>query len=239
MDKIQKQILELVRKASVPDPVHYADYAVEELAMETLNNFIKDCSYCGECCGGTKSFVGGNPHGAIMIIGDRVLRSQTDKDTVFPLSDTPEGQMMNEVLDELHVNKNQLIWMNVVNCFTHKKLNDEILERSPTSAEIENCQTYIDYAIDAFKPLYILTLGNIALNVFKSGVIKKDRGEWFVLRDKIPVMPTYSPSYLRQMEEIKDEFAEDYKKEFFEDIQELFSLAMDDHPDSDIIFKVK
>lgn len=237
MDEIQEQILDLVRKADVPDPVHYVDYAVEVLAMETLNSFIRDCSYCPECCRGTKSLVGGNPHGAVMIIGDKVLRSQVGKDAVLPLAGTPEQAMIDEVLEELHVNPEQLIWMNVVNCFTHKKLGDEVLERSPTSMEIENCQTYVDYAIDAFKPLYIITLGNIALNVFKSGVIKKDRGEWFVIRDKIPVMPTYSPSYLIQMEEIKDEFIADYKKEFREDIREVFALAMEDHPDSDIILK--
>lgn len=237
MDDIQKQILELARKADVPDPIHYVDYAVEELAMETLNRFIKTCDYCEGCSKGTKSIVGGNPHAAIMVIGECVLQGQKDNDFVRPFENTAEADLIQDVLDEFNVNPEQLLWMNVVNCFTHKVVNGKKLKRAPKTSERENCQTYIDYAIDAFKPLYILVLGNIAMNVFKSGVVGKEHGEWFAVRDTIPAIATYSPTYIRQMEENGNEFAKDYKYEFREDIKHLLLDVQDQYPDSDILLK--
>lgn len=239
MEEIQKQILELARKADVPDPIHYVDYAVEELVKETLNHFIKTCDYCEGCCGGTKSLVGGNPHAAIMIIGEYVLESQNEKDFVIPYEGTPEGKMLQGIFDELHVNPEQLLWMNVVNCFTHKTINGRQLKRAPTTAEQENCQTYIDYAIDSFKPLYILVLGNIAMNVFKSGVVGKERGKWFMVRDHIPTMATYSPVTIQQMRKSGDEFAEDFYQEFRDDIRAVFLDAKKEYPDSDILLNPK
>lgn len=237
MDEIQKQIMELVKKADVPDPVHYVDYAVEELAKEKLNNFIKTCDYCPECKAGTKSLVTGNPHAAVLIIGEYVLESQTQEDFVAPYGGTEEGELIKEVLDELHVNPKQLLWMNVVNCFTHKEINGKILKRAPKTAERENCQTYIDYAIDAFKPLYILLLGNIAMNVFQTGVIGKERGNWFAIRDNIAAMPTYSPTTIIQMEKDGNELASMFKEDFRKDIKTLFMDIQQEYPDSDVLLE--
>lgn len=237
MEDIQKQILELVRKADVPDPIHYVDYAVEELAKETLNNFIKTCDYCEDCCGGTKSLVAGNPHAAIMIIGEYVLQSQSDKEYVKPYEGTTEGVILQEIFEEFHVNPQQLLWMNVVNCFTHKAINGKKLKRAPKTSERENCQTYIDYAIDSFKPLYIIVLGNIAMNVFKNGVVGKERGEWFMIRDKIPAMATYSPVTVQQMIDNDDEFAEDFYEDFRNDIKTVLLDAQKEYPDSDILLE--
>jgi uracil-DNA glycosylase family 4 len=235
MDDIQKQILELARKTNVPDPVHYVDYAVEELAKDKINEIIKTCDCCEECCGGTKSIVGGNPHGSILMIGEYVLEEQNGSEAVIPFEGTPEGQMIHSVLNSLHVNEEQLIWMNVVNCYTHKVVNGKSLKRAPKTSEQETCQLYIDYAINSFKPLYIVLLGNIAMNVFKKGVVKQERGKWFYIRDSIKAMPTYSPTYIRQMEEIGDEFVEDYRKEFQEDLSKVFKEAQKEYPESDIL----
>lgn len=235
MDDIQKQILELARKANVPDPVHYVDYAVEELAKDKINEIIKTCDCCEECCHGTKSIVSGNPHGSILMIGEYVLEEQNGAEAVIPFEGTPEGQMIHSVLNSLHVNEEQLIWMNVVNCYTHKVVNGKSLKRAPKTSEQETCQLYIDYAINSFKPLYIVLLGNIAMNVFKKGVVKQERGKWFCIRDSIKAMPTYSPTYIRQMEEIGDEFVEDYRKEFQEDLSKVFKEAQKEYPESDIL----
>ena len=237
MDDIQKQILELVKKADVPDPVHYVDYAVEELAMGTLNNFIKTCDYCEGCSGGTKSLVAGNPHAAVMIIGEYVLQSQCEEEYVTPYEGAAEGDLLQDVLDELHVNPKQLLWMNVVNCFTHKTVNGKKLKRAPKTSERENCQTYIDYAIDAFKPLYIIMLGNIAMNVFKSGVVGKERGEFFMVRDQIPAMPTHSPATIQQMIENENELAEDLYEDLKEDIKKVFLDIQENYPDSDVLLE--
>lgn len=237
MDELQKQIMELVRKADQPDPVHYVDYAVEELAMEKLNDFIVSCDYCEECSRGTKSLVGGNPHGAIMIIGENVLDTQIDKKTIMPFDGTVEGNMLHHLLDEFHVNKEQLLWMNVVNCFTCMSVNGKKLKRAPKTAEIDNCKLYLDYAIDAFKPLYIIVLGNIAFNVFRKGVVAKERGEWFMIRDNIPAMATYSPTTLFQLEDAKADFIEEYKEDFRSDIKKVFLDAQEMFPDSDILLE--
>ena len=237
MEDIQKQIMELVKKADVPDPVHYVDYAVEELAKEKLNNFIRTCDYCEECRAGTKSLVAGNPHAAVMIIGEYVLESQTGADFVTPYEGTEEGELVKSILDELHVNPKQLLWMNVVNCFTHKEVNGKILKRAPKTAERENCQVYIDYAIDAFKPLYILLLGNIAMNVFQSGTIGRDRGNWFAIRDNIAAMPTYSPTTIIQMQKDDNEFATMFLDDFKKDIKTLFLDIQEQHPDSDVLLE--
>ena len=135
------------------------------------------------------------------------------------------------------MNPKQLLWMNVVNCFTHKEINGKILKRAPKTAERENCQTYIDYAIDAFKPLYILLLGNIAMNVFQTGVIGKERGNWFAIRDNIAAMPTYSPTTIIQMEKDGNELASMFKEDFRKDIKTLFLDIQQEYPDSDVLLE--
>lgn len=235
MDKTQEKIMELVQQAAPMDPIHYVDYAVEGLAMEALNSGIKSCNACEECHEGPRSIISGNPHGAILVVGEYILESQFRENVpeVKPFDRTAEGNLLLETFEELGVNQKQLIFMNVVNCFTHAKVGNEICKRAPKTSEISNCQCFVDYAINSFKPLSILVLGNIALNVFKKGVIAKDRGTWFNIRERIPSLATYSPTTVLQIKD--EELKEMYTSGFKADIKEFFDRIMEAFPDSDIV----
>src|SRR6185503_11433493 len=73
--------------------------------------------------------------------------------------------------------------------------------RTPTEAEIQICQPYILRAIEICGPKFILCLGGQSAQRLsgKSEGLLALRGKWFELKTakkKIPVLPSFHPSYL-------------------------------------------
>ena len=70
--------------------------------------------------------------------------------------------------------------------------------RRPEPDEVETCIPYLHEQIARIEPKVIVALGNTAVAALlgtKLGITKV-RGSWKLYRGKIPVMPTYHPSYL-------------------------------------------
>lgn len=230
----EDKILQLVQEADPSNPMSYVEDIVKPLARKKLDGYISTCGDC-DTCRGTKSLTYGNHNAAVMIIGESVLEEQCGEKEVFPLQGAPEWEMMQKIVSAYNINPEQLFWMNAVNCYTFKEVNGKKLKRTPCSAETAGCKIFLDYAIDVVKPNYIILLGNIALNAFEENSISKCRGEWTAIKG-IPTMPTYSPTYLRQLEDVKEEdIVQEYKADFCYDIKQVFLRAQREFPESDIL----
>lgn len=232
----EEQILALVKEANPANPVDYVQRIVKHLAREKLDSYIVGCNDC-ETCRGTKSITNGNINAAIMIIGESVMESQANNETVYPFEDTEEMALLDKLFDAYHVNRDELFWINAVNCFTYKEVNNKQLKRAPSKTEVENCRVFLEYAIDVIKPVAIILLGNVALNMFHKNAITQARGQWIDVRG-IPAMPTYHPSYLLHLEGKKDpELIEIDKGDFCEDVLQVLLRIQKEFPDNNVLLE--
>lgn len=70
--------------------------------------------------------------------------------------------------------------------------------RRPEPSETDACIPYLHEQLAVLDPKVIVLLGNTAVGSLlgtKLGITKV-RGQWKLYKGKIPVMPTYHPSYL-------------------------------------------
>lgn len=232
----EEKILELVKEANPDNPVAYVQNIVKPLAREKLDNYISNCQDCGVCAG-PKSLTFGSVNSSIMIIGESVIESQVgNAEYVYPFEGTKEAEMLGKLFDYYHVNRDELFFINAVNCFTHKEVNGNKIKRAPSKTEVTNCRVFLEYAIQTVKPVVIIILGNIALNMFYKEPIKEARGKWMDIMG-IPAVPTYHPSYLLLQEKQNQECVEGYKIDFCEDVRLVLQYIQDNFPDNNILLE--
>lgn len=100
------------------------------------------------------------------------------------------GQLLTRILNKLGINREKVYITNIIKC---RPPNN----RDPLKKEITACSEIIEMEIAVINPKVIITLGSTALNFIKGdSSIIRDRGKWIVYRNKIPVMPTFHPSYI-------------------------------------------
>ncbi|MDB4946467.1 MAG: Uracil-DNA glycosylase, family 4 [Labilithrix sp.] len=89
--------------------------------------------------------------------------------------------------------------------------------RKPEPAEIETCMPYLHEQLETLEPKVIVALGNTAVGALLGTTlgITKMRGQWKLYRGKVPVMPTFHPSYLLRPSAQQFEA----KKQAWEDLQ--------------------
>jgi uracil-DNA glycosylase family 4 len=136
-------------------------------------------------------FANGDPQAVVMIIGDVPGRDEDIEGKVFA------GQ--NLVLLEKMLGA---IGLSVASASTFNFIPWRPPgNRTPTDAEMQLCQPYIMRAIELCRPKFILCLGGHPAQRLsgKSDGLLSMRGKWFDLAigpTKIPVLPSFHPSYL-------------------------------------------
>lgn len=234
MGKTEDSILDLVKQADPDNPVEYVTDIVRPLAVDKVKQTILSCKDCPCAQYGMHSIPYGDAKKAsILVIGDSILEQQKNlgKTEIIPFEGTEEGEMLDKVWAAYHVKKDALFFMNAVNCYTADTVEDRILHRIPDTEEEKCCKNYLYYVIQSLQPLYIILLGNVVLNIFKKAKMEEERGKWMDVMG-IPAMPTYSPTYLRTIAELKDaDIVEEYKADFSEDLYQVFHRVMEDFPD--------
>ncbi|MDZ4815169.1 MAG: uracil-DNA glycosylase, partial [Verrucomicrobiota bacterium] len=107
------------------------------------------------------------------------------------------GQLLTKMIQAMGLSRNQVYIANVVKCRPH--LPQGVTgNRPPTEEEVAHCQPYLFSQIDLIKPQVIVALGERASHVlsgYKNDTSAGFRGSWKEFRG-IPLMPTFSPSYL-------------------------------------------
>ena len=106
----------------------------------------------------------------------------------------------------MNLNRKNVYIANIVKCRAPE-------DRNPEAEEISACLSFLEKQISIISPKIIVTLGAVAthslLNV--SDKISKMRGH-FLFYSRIPVMPTYHPSYLLRNPSSKKDTWHDVKK---------------------------
>lgn len=234
---MKHNVLNLIKQANPSNPLSYAHDIVRDYAREKLDSYIDGCKDCS-ICEGHKSLTKGNANAGIMVIGESVAEDQIDNpNQIYPLEGTEGQVLLEKVFDHFNVNPDEIFYINAVNCFPYKKIDDQTLSRTPSKKEVDNCKVFLEYAIDIVKPTVIILLGSVALNVFHKNAITKVRGQWIDIKG-ISAMPTFHPEYFIQIEGKKHpDIIEEHKIDFCEDIKNALLSIQERYPNNNILLE--
>lgn len=237
----EDKILDLVRQANPDNPISFVHDIVKPLAQEKLDNYILSCNDCDIANCAKRSISYGNPNASIMIIGESLSTEQFNgpKNTYSPFEDDSVGEILNTVLDKLNVNRDEIFYINSVNCYPYRTQGENTIKRSPTKNERTNCSSFLDYAIKIVEPLMIICLGGVAINGINEEIGRQSvtniRGQMFMYRG-VSVMPTFHPGYFIEIEgKVDEDMINLYKWDFYNDLESAFNYAQANYPDLKII----
>jgi DNA polymerase len=176
---------------------------IEEAALEAST-----CTRCRLSQGRTQVVYGvGDPNADLMFIGEGPGFHEDKQGEPFV---GPAGQLLNQVLGEIGLRREQVYINNVVMCRPPGN-------RDPLPDEIEACTPWLDERIGLIDPAVVVTLGNWATR-FVLGPrvsISRVRGQRFPWNGRT-VIPTFHPAAIlhgggqasKQMESLRADFRE-------------------------------
>ena len=153
-------------------------------------------------------FSRGSPAAKLVFIGEA---PGADEDATGEPFVGRAGQLLDKMIGAMGLDpKNDVYICNIIKCRPPGN-------RRPEPIEVETCIPYLHEQLANIEPKAIVVLGNTAVAGLlgtKLGITKV-RGQWKLYRGKIPVMPTYHPSYLLRPSPQQIEA----KKQAWEDLQ--------------------
>jgi len=159
------------------------------LSLEALKPRVLACTACPLATTRTNVVFGeGNPHADVMFIGEGP--GETEDQTGRPFVGLA-GQKLDDVLNSVHINREDAYIGNVVKCRPPGN-------RVPSRAEMEVCFPYLESQIALIKPALIVTLGNTSTQWLLPDIpgITQSHGKFFSWRGGILLFPMFHPSYL-------------------------------------------
>ena len=156
-----------------------------QAALLALENFPLKKTASNLC------FSGGNPQAHVMIIGDVPGRDEDIEGKVFA---GQNALLLEKMLAAIGLSPGRAALFNLIPWRPPGN-------RTPTEAEIQLCLPFLLRAIELCGPKFILCLGGQTAQRLsgKSEGLLALRGKWFDLKagkKKIPVLPSFHPSYL-------------------------------------------
>lgn len=123
------------------------------------------------------------------------------------------GQLLTKIIAAMNYGRQDVYITNVVKCRPPQN-------RVPFREEIEKCRPYLEAQIEVINPRVIVSLGKVATDFFHRSAtgMSSLRGN-FVEYGKIPVMPTFHPSYL-----IRNEGNKSFRRLVWEDMKKVMEV---------------
>ena len=163
----------------------------------------------------TMVFSVGNPHAALMLIGEAPGYQEERQQEPFV---GPAGAKLTQILKAMGLERSDIYISNIVK-FRPSLPNQTTNNRQPTEEEIASCLPFIQAEIRAIKPKAIVALGGTAAQglLGRKGSINSLRGKFHEV-EGIPTRVTYHPSYLLRTESNRD------KRLVWEDMLSVMAL---------------
>ena len=166
---------------------------------------VASCTKCPLCETRTQTvFADGSPGARLMFVGEAPGADEDAQGIPFV---GRAGQLLTRMIEDgMGIPRRDVYICNVLKCRPPGN-------RNPEPTEIAACRGYLESQIDIVRPEVIVALGTFAaqfLLEMDEGIMRL-RGRWGTYR-RIPVMPTYHPSFLLRKPEKKKEAWEDLLK---------------------------
>ncbi|MBD1166198.1 uracil-DNA glycosylase [Pelagibacterales bacterium SAG-MED07] len=149
----------------------------------------------------------GNIDSPIMLIGE--APGKIEENLGLPFQGNV-GELLNKMLSAININRDKIYSTYSVNFRPSE-------DRKPTSQEIKRYSIFLKEHISIINPKIIILLGGTAMEAVTglNDKISNERGQWkeIILKNKtLPIMITFSPSYLIRFPENKKYSWVDLKK---------------------------
>lgn len=145
-------------------------------------------------------FGAGNPEADLVFVGEAPGENEDARGVPFV---GRAGQLLDEVLKENELSREDIWITNIVKC-RPTKMSDagRLGNRAPRVGEIRACQKWLDAELSVIDPTVIVCLGGPSASVIihKSFKMTQERGEWFTDSMYAPfVIATYHPAYVLRL----------------------------------------
>jgi len=134
----------------------------KEKRFQNLSEAVQHCTLCERLCNRIKvlSNANGNINSKVMFIAEAPGRLGADK-TGVPLYGDKTGENFEMLLGNIGWSRKDIFITNALLC---NPRNEEGNNSTPTSEEVQNCNAYLEMAINLVQPEVIVTLGAMALD---------------------------------------------------------------------------
>jgi len=153
---------------------------------------IKNCIKCPNLVKSRIQIVNGQGHKNAKIFfcgimpGNHLLHGGADSTGIVFKGDK-SGEIFEQLLKDLHINRNQIYVTNLVKCRGATDDN-KLYNRLPTQKEIMNCLPYLLQEINIIKPSVIICFGRLVYNTLISYFID--------YKINMPIKFLYHPAYI-------------------------------------------
>lgn len=159
------------------------------VALGAIQDYLEGCTRCPLHEKRTQIVFGdGNPQANLMFVGEGPGEKEDLQGVPFV---GRAGELLTKMIENgLGISRKDVYICNIVKCRPPKN-------RTPTSAEVATCRTFLDAQIEVISPKTIVTLGKPASSLLLGSdiAITKVRGTWHEYQG-IPVMPTFHPAFV-------------------------------------------
>lgn len=183
----------------------------EHRPLPIIEEEVRTCVRCDLSQSRTHTaFSRGNPEAKLCFVGEAPGADEDAQGVPFV---GRAGQLLDRMIAAMGLDPERDTYIcNIIKC---RPPNN----RRPEPLEIEACIPYLHEQLAIVNPKVIVALGNTAVAALlqsKLGITKV-RGSWKLYRGRVPVMPTYHPSYLLRPSAQQAEA----KRQAWEDLQEV------------------
>lgn len=235
----ENKILELIKEENPANPLEYVKDLVKPLMIDKINSYIISCKDCPNRNDHIKTIPYGNINASILIIGNQALQEQLklSKENCYPFEGTEEKECLDDLLEDFKINKNQLYWVNAVNCLTTITVNNEVIFRPYNITERNNCKVFLDSIIETINPKLIICLGSFVANMFINNVSEIKFGNIFSING-IDAIAIQSPTVLLEKRGLKDiALCEIEEEEFCNHLLKAFTYCQEKYGGNIILDK--
>jgi DNA polymerase len=176
-----------------------------ESAKEQIQELREKAILCQDCEELVKTrtqvvFGTGNPEADLVFIGEAPGENEDAQGIPFI---GRAGQLLDKVLEETELSREDIWISNIVKCRPTKVSEDgRLSNRAPLMGEIRNCQKWLDAELAIIKPTVIVCVGGPSASVIihKGFKMTQERGEWFMDSMYAPfVIGVYHPAYVLRL----------------------------------------
>ena len=175
-------------------PVMIEDYVPKTSSLTVLREAAEKCRACDIGCHATQVVFGEGPKGArVMFVGEQPGDQEDLAGKPFV---GPSGALLNEVLDQVGIDRAQLYVTNAVKHFKFEPRGKRRIHAKPNAREMAACKPWLLAELEIVKPDVLVLLGATAAQtlVGRQFRITQSRGQWFKSDWSERTIATFHPS---------------------------------------------
>lgn len=176
-------------------------------SLESVRLAVEECTACARSTTRqTVVFGHGNRDARLMLVGE--APSATDDATGKPFTG-PAGRLLDEILTEIGIGRNDVWITNLTRCFAGRERNNRVENRPATVREIRACSTWMELELQYVNPRVIVAVGAPAAKalIAPGFRLQEERGSLVERPDGRLGLATIQPAYVMRLTSIVDKQA--------------------------------